>query len=173
MSYFANRPFFYQWFQNNYNFTQCLNTWSCGSRSECICQKMSKFPPFFVWHLAVFGAFQQRNDHSENDVFWLLCVRVWLTSIRFWSSPYVSANGVQYLRERGYVHRDIKPGNIMRCIAEDGRSVTQPTTITCSNIIFCMHVKGFYLHLYSTVLRTLYLLPLDMIVLVSKYSAIR
>lgn len=33
------------------------------------------------------------------------------------------ADGMKYLRSQGYIHRDIKPGNIMRFIAEDGRSV--------------------------------------------------
>ncbi|WAR25921.1 TBK1-like protein [Mya arenaria] len=33
------------------------------------------------------------------------------------------ANGMQYLRMKGYIHRDIKPGNIMRYIADDGSSV--------------------------------------------------
>lgn len=33
------------------------------------------------------------------------------------------ANGMKHLRDREIVHRDIKPGNIMRYINEDGRSI--------------------------------------------------
>ncbi|XP_062842259.1 inhibitor of nuclear factor kappa-B kinase subunit epsilon isoform X2 [Trichomycterus rosablanca] len=36
-------------------------------------------------------------------------------------------NGMNHLRENGVVHRDIKPGNIMRQVAEDGRSVYKLT----------------------------------------------
>ena len=31
------------------------------------------------------------------------------------------ASGMRHLRDHGFVHRDIKPGNIMRCINPDGR----------------------------------------------------
>ena len=34
---------------------------------------------------------------------------------------------MQHLREQGIVHRDIKPGNIMRYISEDGRSIYKLT----------------------------------------------
>lgn len=34
---------------------------------------------------------------------------------------------MNHLREYGIVHRDIKPGNIMRVIGEDGRSVYKLT----------------------------------------------
>lgn len=34
---------------------------------------------------------------------------------------------MNHLRENGVVHRDIKPGNIMRQVAEDGRSVYKLT----------------------------------------------
>ncbi|XP_067094633.1 inhibitor of nuclear factor kappa-B kinase subunit epsilon isoform X1 [Osmerus mordax] len=36
-------------------------------------------------------------------------------------------NGMNHLRENGVVHRDIKPGNIMRQVAEDGRSIYKLT----------------------------------------------
>lgn len=39
----------------------------------------------------------------------------------------VSVAGMNHLREYGIVHRDIKPGNIMRMIGEDGRSVYKLT----------------------------------------------
>lgn len=39
----------------------------------------------------------------------------------------VSVAGMNHLREYGIVHRDIKPGNIMRVIGEDGRSVYKLT----------------------------------------------
>lgn len=35
--------------------------------------------------------------------------------------------GMNHLRENGVVHRDIKPGNIMRQVGEDGRSVYKLT----------------------------------------------
>ena len=35
--------------------------------------------------------------------------------------------GMNHLREYGIVHRDIKPGNIMRVIGEDGHSVYKLT----------------------------------------------
>lgn len=34
---------------------------------------------------------------------------------------------MNHLRENGVVHRDIKPGNIMRQVGEDGRSVYKLT----------------------------------------------
>jgi len=36
-------------------------------------------------------------------------------------------SGVKYLRENNVVHRDLKPGNIMRCINEDGTSLYKLT----------------------------------------------
>ncbi|XP_030632236.1 inhibitor of nuclear factor kappa-B kinase subunit epsilon [Chanos chanos] len=36
-------------------------------------------------------------------------------------------NGMNHLREKGVVHRDIKPGNIMRQVGEDGRSIYKLT----------------------------------------------
>lgn len=38
-----------------------------------------------------------------------------------------SVAGMNHLRENGIVHRDIKPGNIMRVIGEDGQSVYKLT----------------------------------------------
>lgn len=46
---------------------------------------------------------------------------LWLVVV----SPSVA--GMNHLREYGIVHRDIKPGNIMRVIGEDGRSVYKLT----------------------------------------------
>ncbi|XP_052284351.1 serine/threonine-protein kinase TBK1-like isoform X2 [Dreissena polymorpha] len=37
------------------------------------------------------------------------------------------ANGIRYLRQSGYIHRDIKPGNIMRYIGDDGSSLYKLT----------------------------------------------
>lgn len=37
------------------------------------------------------------------------------------------AAGVKHLRDHDIIHRDIKPGNILRCVAEDGRSVYKLT----------------------------------------------
>lgn len=38
-----------------------------------------------------------------------------------------SVQGMNHLRENGVVHRDIKPGNIMRQVGEDGKSVYKLT----------------------------------------------
>lgn len=38
-----------------------------------------------------------------------------------------AVGGMNHLRENGIVHRDIKPGNIMRVIGEDGQSVYKLT----------------------------------------------
>lgn len=38
-----------------------------------------------------------------------------------------SVRGMNHLRENGVVHRDIKPGNIMRQAGEDGKSVYKLT----------------------------------------------
>lgn len=35
--------------------------------------------------------------------------------------------GLNHLRENGVVHRDIKPGNIMRVVGEDGKSIYKLT----------------------------------------------
>ncbi|KAL3852397.1 hypothetical protein ACJMK2_016048, partial [Sinanodonta woodiana] len=37
------------------------------------------------------------------------------------------AEGMAYIRHKGFIHRDIKPGNIMRYIGEDGRSIFKLT----------------------------------------------
>jgi len=42
----------------------------------------------------------------------------------------IAAKALQYLRRAGVVHRDIKPGNILRCIKEDLRYETE---------ISCLH----------------------------------
>lgn len=38
-----------------------------------------------------------------------------------------SVHGMNHLRENGVVHRDIKPGNIMRQVGEDGKSIYKLT----------------------------------------------
>ena len=44
------------------------------------------------------------------------------------SSPTsVAAAGMNHLRENGIVHRDIKPGNIMRLLGEEGQSIYKLT----------------------------------------------
>lgn len=40
---------------------------------------------------------------------------------------FIAVAGMNHLRENGIVHRDIKPGNIMRVIGEDGQSVYKLT----------------------------------------------
>jgi len=39
---------------------------------------------------------------------------------------FITASALQYLRSAGIVHRDIKPGNILRCIKDDLRYERQP-----------------------------------------------
>ncbi|NXM17218.1 IKKE kinase, partial [Ploceus nigricollis] len=43
------------------------------------------------------------------------------------ASPRVGEDGMNHLRENGVVHRDIKPGNIMRLVGEDGQSIYKLT----------------------------------------------
>ncbi len=56
---------------------------------------------------------------------------LWLNGVLliFCLSPIWSytVQGMNHLRENGVVHRDIKPGNIMRQVGEDGRSVYKLT----------------------------------------------
>lgn len=40
---------------------------------------------------------------------------------------FITVQGMNHLRENGVVHRDIKPGNIMRQVGEDGKSVYKLT----------------------------------------------
>ena len=43
------------------------------------------------------------------------------------SLPSVPVAGMNHLRENGIVHRDIKPGNIMRLVGEEGQSIYKLT----------------------------------------------
>lgn len=36
-----------------------------------------------------------------------------------------AVSGMKHLRQNGFSHRDIKPGNILVCIADDGRCDTK------------------------------------------------
>lgn len=46
-----------------------------------------------------------------------------------------SVHGMNHLRENGVVHRDIKPGNIMRQVGEDGRSVYKLTDFGAARLL--------------------------------------
>lgn len=52
---------------------------------------------------------------------------------------YFLASGMRHLREQGFVHRDIKPGNIMRSIKPDGRcsSYTHTHNVCTLYVINC------------------------------------
>ena len=81
----------------------------------------------------------RRNLHFELGWVWFQVwkgftphiVVAWMTalSVMLWSTWWLVylflAAGLKHLREQGIVHRDIKPGNIMRYIADDGRWVQQ------------------------------------------------
>jgi len=55
----------------------------------------------------------------------LNCAAIFLelfsVSIYFNLYDVLTAAGMKHLRDNGVVHRDIKPGNIMRYITDDGR----------------------------------------------------
>ena len=53
------------------------------------------------------------NYHLNAQV--LLSVLMWISDLL------ILAAGMNHLRDNDIVHRDIKPGNIMRYINEDGR----------------------------------------------------
>lgn len=55
--------------------------------------------------------------------FFLIIISYVSVTIAFCSS----VQGMNHLRENGVVHRDIKPGNIMRQAGEDGKSVYKLT----------------------------------------------
>lgn len=50
-----------------------------------------------------------------------LCCSIYSNVNKFPVPFNYTASGMKHLREHGVVHRDIKPGNIMRFISEDGR----------------------------------------------------
>lgn len=43
------------------------------------------------------------------------------------AAPLSAVAGMNHLREHGVVHRDIKPGNIMRLLGEEGQSIYKLT----------------------------------------------
>lgn len=58
----------------------------------------------------------------------LRCIYKLRPTLRFPCFVFIAeVGGMNHLRENGIVHRDIKPGNIMRVIGEDGQSVYKLT----------------------------------------------
>lgn len=55
--------------------------------------------------------------------------------------------GMEHLREQGIIHRDIKPGNIMRYIGEDGRSIYKLTDFGAAREL---HEEEQFMSLYGT-----------------------
>lgn len=59
---------------------------------------------------------------------YLILLIIVCTSVTLIFPPVLSSvQGMNHLRENGVVHRDIKPGNIMRQLGEDGKSVYKLT----------------------------------------------
>lgn len=58
----------------------------------------------------------------------LMCIPMYIDAYIMISFVlFYQVGGMNHLRENGIVHRDIKPGNIMRVIGEDGQSVYKLT----------------------------------------------
>lgn len=57
-------------------------------------------------------------------MFYRLCHR---SQLKYFCLFFSSVQGMNHLRENGVVHRDIKPGNIMRQVGEDGKSIYKLT----------------------------------------------
>lgn len=51
----------------------------------------------------------------------------YIPKLKYSSLSFASVQGMNHLRENGVVHRDIKPGNIMRQVGDDGKSVYKLT----------------------------------------------
>lgn len=81
---------------------------------------------------------------------------------------------MNHLRENGIVHRDIKPGNIMRVIGEDGQSVYKLTDFGAARELEddeqFVSLYGTEEYLVSHALLLCYLKKLDYIVNTSNWS---
>jgi len=65
----------------------------------------------------------RRNAFRPREIVLTFVVQIlWIDVGSQNSVCYLAAAGMKHLRDNDVVHRDIKPGNIMRYITEDGRS---------------------------------------------------
>ena len=97
--------------------TYGINLGFCCTSTKCeVC----------LWSLIIHGSAlmpDRKRWKTETFVAWRLkTVERFIVRWLKMSLLVLTAAGVKHLRDHDIVHRDIKPGNILRCVAEDGRS---------------------------------------------------
>lgn len=99
---------------------KCLNSvHSLYSRCLVLLQCLVLFCPILsLIHLLIHLFYWSYINNESNQMLYMRMTIVFFSFIL----P-LPASGLQYLRETGIVHRDIKPGNILLYKSEDGRLV--------------------------------------------------